>query len=406
MLYKDKYLKYKKKYKSLKGGYIPDSIIGKEMILNASEIIKYKINCTNNIPNSIYNSLDPIYSNYSFRLRSCNQDYYGYFYLTIYKKNIYSSPIINNNLILINIKYINNIFSVYISSYDYVYNLKNIIYKKIGVLPNKQQLTFNYITLEDNNIIASYNIYNNDIITLIYKQSITIYPNITTSIFQNQPIFGKLKKKKSYSYSDSSSSSSSNSSNSSSSDEKYRNRKSNKSNSSNDKLTSEIISNEESLIKTNYNLWFILNKKKDSFNYWQKYNNDKIEKVYQEYLDTLKSIKSSVITTIEPKILADFTKMNLITVNIDNTNTTRKIKRIFIEKLKIYNVNWSFEDDKKWCKFDDSNKIEEIYQIYIMNKTYFIKNPIFYLSDDTYIDFRNMVIIIKDTKKNIKRGKN
>jgi hypothetical protein len=153
----------------------------------------------------------------------------------------------------------------------------------------------------------------------------------------------------------------------------------------------------------NYNLWFILNEK-DSFYYWQEYNNDKIEKVYQEYLDTLKSIKSSVLTTIEPKILVDFAKMKLITVNIDNTNITRKIKRIFLEKLKIFNnLYWFFEDNKKWNKFDNSNKIEEIYQIYISYKAYFSKNPIFYLRDDTFIDFKNMVIIIKGIKKNIKR---
>ena len=409
MSYKEKYLKYKNKflnikYKNLIGGYIPDSIIGKEMILNSSQILKYNIYCANNIPNGIYNSIDSKFSNYSFKLRSCKEDHHGYFYLTIYKKNIYSNvslPIMNNNLILLNIKYTSHIFSVYINSYDYVYNLKNIINKKTGMTAINQQLIFNYNNLEDNNIIASYNIGNNDIITLLNKQSIPLYSNITTGIFQNQPIsvFNKFPKKKSYS--------SSSSSSSSSSDLKYRNRKSTKSNSSNDKppseLVSEIKSNEDSLIKTNYNLWFILNEKKDSFNYWQEYNNDKIEKIYQEYLDTLKSIKSSVVTTIEPKILADFNKMKLITVNIDNTNTTRKIKRIFLEKLKIFNINWLFENDKKWNKFDNSAKIEEIYQIYTFNKAFFIKNPIFYLSDDTYIDFRNMVIIIKDIKKNIKR---
>jgi hypothetical protein len=416
MSFKDKYLKYKEKYfnikyENLKGGYIPDSIIGKEMILNASQILKYNIYCDKNIPNGIYNSLDSKYSNYSFKLRSCKEDYHGYFYLTIYKKNINPHallPIMNNNLIILNIKYTGNILPIYVNNYDYVFNLKNIIYKKTGMLPIQQQLIFNYITLEDNNVIASYNIGNNDFITLLNKQSMTLYPNITTGIFQNQPVsvFSKFPKKKSYS--------SSSSSSSSSSDGRYRNRKSIKSNSSksnsnssNDKppseSVSEIKSNEESLIKTNYNLWFILNEK-DSFYYWQEYNNDKIEKVYQEYLDTLKSIKSSVITTIEPKILVDFAKMKLITVNIDNTNIKRKIKRIFLEKLKIFNnLNWFFEDNKKWNKLDNSNKIEEIYQIYISFKTYFSKNSIFYLSDDTFIDFKNMVIIIKSIKKNIKR---
>jgi hypothetical protein len=411
MSYKEKYLKYKEKYfnikyENLKGGFIPDSIIGTEMILNASQILKYNIYCDKNIPNCIYNSLDSKYSNYSFKLRSCKEDYHAYFYLTIYKKNINPHtllPIMNNNLIILNIKCAGNIFSIYVNNYDYVFNLKNIIYKKTGMLPIQQQLIFNYINLEDNNVIASYNIGNNDFITLLNKQLnkqlITLYPN-TTSMFQNQPVsvFSKFPKKKSYS--------SSSSSSSSSSDGRYRNRKLIKSNSSNDKppseLVSEIKSNEESLIKTNYNLWFILNEK-DSFYYWQEYNNDKIEKVYQEYLDTLKSIKSSVITTIEPKILIDFTKMKLITVNIDNTNTSRKIKRIFLEKLKIFNINWLFEDDKKWNKFDNSNKIEEIYQIYISYKAYFIKNPIFYLSDDTFIDFKNMVVIIKGINKNIKR---
>jgi hypothetical protein len=415
MSYNQKYLKYKQKYldlkyNNLKGGYIPDSIIGKEMILSASQILKYNIHCTHNIPNGVYNSLDSRYSNYSFQLRSCQKDHHGYFYLTIFKKYTHQNillPIINNNIILIYIKYISNIFSVYINSYDYVYNLKNVIFKKIGMTPIQQQLIFNYINLEDNNVIASYNICNNDTIMLFNKQS--LYPTITTGLFPNEPIsiFNKFpKKKKSYSSSDSSSSSSS--------DLKYRSKKSIKSdysdnenknsndsesdiqNKNNDNSTSEIE-------KINYNLWFILNEKKDSFNYWQEYNNDKIEKIYQDYLDTIKSVKYSALTTIEPKILADFKKMNLITVNIDNSNTTRKIKRVFLEKLKISSINWLYEDDKKWNKLENLDKIEEIYQIYTLYKTFFIKNPIFYLSEDTFLDLKNMIIIIKDKKKNIKR---
>lgn len=135
-------------------------------------------------------------------------------------------------------------------------------------------------------------------------------------------------------------------------------------------------------------------------------DNDKIENLYQEYLDTIKLIKSSALSTIEPKIFADYKNMKLITLNIDETTTNRKIKRIFLEKLKISDINWLFEDDNnKWKKMLDSKKIEELYQVFTINKSFFIKNPIFFLEDSIYIDLKDMVLIVKDTKKKLKENK-
>ena len=452
MSYKEKYLKYKKKYlnyknleiENIKGGYIPDTIIGQKMILNASQVLKYNINCgpnlSYNIPNGIYNSYDSKYSNYSFQLRSCKEDFNGYYYLTIYKKSTFSnvfSPIMNNNLIMLYINYTGNIFSVYINTYDYVYNLKNAIYKKIGILPIQQQLMLRHMILDDNHIITYYNIGNSDTIILYHKQSTSlntniypnIYPNIIPNIIPNQPIsiFTKFPIKKSYS--------SSSSSSSSSSDSNYKSRKSrekvnsepvNSEKVNSEKVNSETVNSETvnsetvnsetvtiassdtvdtQKVNQNYITWFIFNEREDNFNYWEKSkDNDKIENLYQEYLDTIKLIKSSALSTIEPKIFADYKNMKLITLNIDETTTNRKIKRIFLEKLKISDINWLFEDDNnKWKKMLDSKKIEELYQVFTINKSFFIKNPIFFLEDSTYIDLKDMVLIVKDTKKKIKR---
>jgi hypothetical protein len=96
--------------------------------------------------------------------------------------------------------------------------------------------------------------------------------------------------------------------------------------------------------------------------------------------------------------------MKFITINIDDTTTNRKIKRIFLEKIKISDVKWMLEEgNNEWKKMLDPSKIEELYQVFTIYKTYFIKNPIFFLEDDTFIDFKNMVLIVKDTKKKIKR---
>jgi hypothetical protein len=96
--------------------------------------------------------------------------------------------------------------------------------------------------------------------------------------------------------------------------------------------------------------------------------------------------------------------MKLITLNIDDTTTSRKIKRIFLEKIKISDVKWMLEEENnEWKKMLDPVKIEELYQVFTIYKTYFIKNPIFFLEEDTFIDFKSMVLIVKDTKKKIKR---
>jgi hypothetical protein len=439
MSYKDKYLKYKKKYINLKndntnkektnimtGGYIPDTLIGYEMVLSASQVLKYNINCgpnlSYNIPNGIYNSYDSKYSNYNFKLRSCKEDFNGYYYLTIYKKSTFSiptSPIMNNNLIMLYIKYTANVFSIYINMYDYVYNLKNIIYKKIGIIPVQQQLAFKNIILEDTRLISYYNIIQYDTIVLYHSQTVSTYPNVPMNIIPNQPIsiFTKLSTKKSYG---------SSSSSSSSSDSDYKSRKTRNSiktktnetktnetkpiNSAN-KTTNITNSDTDDTQKINLNTnanyinWFIFNERKDHFNYWEKSkDNNKIEKLYQEYLETAKLINSSVLTTIEPKIFVDYKNMKFITINIDDTTTNRKIKRIFLEKIKISDVKWMLEEgNNEWKKMLDPSKIEELYQVFTIYKTYFIKNPIFFLEDDTFIDFKNMVLIVKDTKKKIKR---
>ena len=443
MSYKEKYLKYKKKYlnyknleiENIKGGYIPDTLIGQKMILNASQVLKYNINCgpnlSYNIPNGIYNSYDSKYSNYSFKLRSCKEDFNGYYYLTIYKKSTFSnvfSPIMNNNLIMLYINYTGNIFSVYINTYDYVYNLKKAIYKKIGILPIQQQLMFRHIILDDNHIITYYNIVNSDTIILYHKQSTLLNTNIYPNIIPNQPIsiFTKFPIKKSYSSSSSSSSSSDSNYKSRKSREKVNSETVNSEKVNTEKVNSETVYTEKvnsetvntetttiassdttdtQKINPNYITWFIFNEREDNFNYWEKSkDNDKIEKSYQEYLEITRLIKSSALSTIEPKIFADYKNMKLITLNIDETTTNRKIKRIFLEKLKISDINWLFEDDdKKWKKMLDSKKIEELYQVFTINKSFFIKNPIFFLEDNTYIDLKDMVLIVKDTKKKIKR---
>ncbi len=432
MSYKHRYLKYKKKYLFLKdkvekresinvmtGGYIPDTLIGYEMVLTAQQVLKYNINCgpnlSYNIPNGIYNSSDPQYSNYSFKLRSCKEDFNGYYYLTIYKKPGFSlpiSPIINNKLIMLYIKYTTNVFIVYINKNDYVYNLKNIIYKKIGIIPVQQQLIFKNIILDDMRLLSQYNIIEYDTIILNQSQSISTYPNIPINIIPNQPlsILTKLSTKKSY---DSSSSSSS------SSDSDYKSRKTRNliktkepnPNNNENKITNITNSDTDERQKINLNInknyinWFIFNERKDKFNYWEKSkDSNKIENSYQEYLETAKLLNSSVLTTIEPKIFIDYKTMKFITINIDNTTTNRKIKRIFLEKIKISEVKWMLEEEKnEWKKMLDPAKIEELYQVFTIYKSYFIKNPIFYLEDDTFIDFKNMLLIVKDTKRKIKR---
>jgi len=432
MSYKHRYLKYKKKYLFLKdklekresinvmtGGYIPDTLIGYEMVLTAQQVLKYNINCgpnlSYNIPNGIYNSSDPQYSNYSFKLRSCKEDFNGYYYLTIYKKPGFSlpiSPIINNKLIMLYIKYTTNVFIVYVNKNDYVYNLKNIIYKKIGIIPVQQQLIFKNIILDDMRLLSQYNIIEYDTIILNQSQTISTYPNIPINIIPNQPlsIFTKLSTKKSY---DSSSSSSS------SSDSDYKSRKTRNliktkepnPNNNENKVTNITNSDTDERQKINLNInknyinWFIFNERKDKFNYWEKSkDSNKIENSYQEYLETAKLLNSSVLTTIEPKIFIDYKTMKFITINIDNTTTNRKIKRIFLEKIKISEVKWMLEEEKnEWKKMLDPAKIEELYQVFTIYKSYFIKNPIFYLEDDTFIDFKNMLLIVKDTKRKIKR---
>ena len=55
------------------------------------EIVKYLIEDMKMDPcksHNIYNSYDSKYSNYSFKLRSCKEDFNGYYYLTIYNKKI------------------------------------------------------------------------------------------------------------------------------------------------------------------------------------------------------------------------------------------------------------------------------------------------------------------------------
>jgi hypothetical protein len=397
------------------------------MVLSASQVLKYNINCglnlSYNIPNGIYNSYDSKYSNYTFKLRSCKEDFNGYYYLTIYKKSTFSiptSPIVNNNLIMLYIKYTTNVFSIYINMYDYVYNLKNIIYKKIGIIPVQQQLAFKNIILEDTRLISYYNIIQYDTIVLYHSQTVSTYPNVPMNIIPNQPIsiFTKLSTKKSYG--------SSSSSSSSSSDSDYKSRKTRnsiktkinvtKTNEKNpinpvNKTTNITNSDTDDTQKinlntnTNYINWFIFNERKDHFNYWEKSkDNSKIEKLYQEYLETAKLINSSVLTTIEPKIFVDYKNMKFITINIDDTTTNRKIKRIFLEKIKISDVKWMLEEENnEWKKMLDPSKIEELYKVFTIYKTYFIKNPIFFLEDDTFIDFKNMVLIVKDAKKKIKR---
>ena len=430
MLYKQKYLKYKQKYLNLMnlnldkkkenimiGGFIPDSLIGYEMVLTASQLQKYNINCgpnlSYNIPNGIYNSFDHNYSNYSFKLRSCKEDFKGHYYLTIYKKSSFTIPTSNGSNIMLYIKYSTNVFSIYINMYDFVYNLKNIVYKKIGIIPVHQQLVYKNLVLDDTKPISYYNIIQYDTIILYQNQTIATYPNIPLNIIPNQPltIFTKFQPKKSYN--------SSSSSSSSSSDSDYKLRKSKKSSpitipTKVSVNTTNIINSDtddtekiKQILDTNKNYinWFIFNERKDHFNYWEKSkDNIKIEKFYQEYLETTKLINSSVLTTIEPKIFADYKNMKLITLNIDDTTTSRKIKRIFLEKIKILDVKWMLEEENnEWKKMLDPAKIEELYQVFTIHKTYFIKNSIFLLEEDTFIDFKNMVLIIKNTKRKIKR---
>ena len=81
-MYYNKYLKYKQKYLNLInlnldkkkenimiGGYIPDSLIGYEMVLSASQVLKYNINCglnlSYNIPNGNATSIVEMIKNQS-----------------------------------------------------------------------------------------------------------------------------------------------------------------------------------------------------------------------------------------------------------------------------------------------------------------------------------------------------
>jgi hypothetical protein len=69
-----------------------DHLLNQELKLTATEVSIYDIYCGPN-SNGIYNSTNPSYAHYKFKLRSCIADSYGYYYLTIIKTNEEIIPI-------------------------------------------------------------------------------------------------------------------------------------------------------------------------------------------------------------------------------------------------------------------------------------------------------------------------
>jgi hypothetical protein len=91
---------------------IPDNLIGRELKITLHELDKYDIyygpNGQWSSNDGMYDSVNPKYSGYKFMIKTFNPDPYGYYYLTILKKNDFIFYNLNQNNIIKNNNFILN----------------------------------------------------------------------------------------------------------------------------------------------------------------------------------------------------------------------------------------------------------------------------------------------------------